>query len=977
MVPNMNNLNMRRVLKQPTLRMADGGQPPPSSFKGMFNSVKAAFTKTPEEQARATALAEYQARAAAERAPAPAPARDTAAPMGSQNVLNGRMKAEGQLRNGGELRMNTGGQPYVPGFETRNPGVVANQATSPSPGAVPFSNIRSLQPAAPVASPMPKPVVAPVAKPAAPVPFSNISSLQGPQQTFAQANADPVAAATPGVTPVAKTTPSPMGAPTVTAGVIKTGPTSFGDSAAAQSANPSQNPITLREGGSAAIDRGMGGHVPGTGHGDKIPAKYEPGEFVVSNAMLDASPGLREELHDLRGNVLAQKGMTPAEADAKAVSGKTLRAATGGLDELWHNPETNTYEPRATGRQLAVAPQPAAPVQPGTALATTADVGNNGAKVNWVAGNNAAPMHRESVANKNVPPSGSAEARAFTASGAASNAPPPGAAPKPTPPGGLRYQAGHKLGSIAAEVAANPHFKTAVKYGVPLAKAVGVGGALYQGSKTADDIDAGNYAGAVDHAGLATASLAGVGSGPLGAARAGWAGAAYLGGHMAGTQIRKNMDDTQNDGVGYAVNELLRKSGNMVGQKWGVDDSAMLAIRDNGINATPADAEKYRAARTQAPVPAPHATATTANEDAAPPAAAAPSLRAPAAAPVDWAARKAERDALTQRDIALGNNMESSRLAKDAAHSAGVDQMVDHGMRMQDKVDQERALQGAETSAASVIGNREQFLARNKNVESLRGQQSLRLQQEGENKRLGLTNAAKLASDTMHNKTLLRGQDMVSADGRYGHELTYAANKGKMAYEVGKDQRDYARNMTNDAHAQRIANNEADAKNQQNLHAEFATFLPPTMVDGKPVADTNGAAQMATAFNAKMAADHAALSAKAKAGDRRAAAALEDLEKNKHAAYGPEEKRQFVNGMKLKNLASQYHSGALNPVGGRDVATDEAPTSMRKTSDGILGFGGEYKDNTGRTYPARAIETEDGSFLGGKTRTDLRGMIQR
>ena len=32
----------------------------------------------------------------------------------------------------------------------------------------------------------------------------------------------------------------------------------------------------------------MCGDVPGEGKGDKIPAKYEPGEFVVSNAMLDA-----------------------------------------------------------------------------------------------------------------------------------------------------------------------------------------------------------------------------------------------------------------------------------------------------------------------------------------------------------------------------------------------------------------------------------------------------------------------------------------------------------------------------------------------------------------------------------------------------------------------------------------------------------------------------------------------------------------
>jgi len=78
-----------------------------------------------------------------------------------------------------------------------------------------------------------------------------------------------------------------------------------------------------------------GGTVPGKGTGDKIPALYEPGEFVVSNDMLDAAPGLREGLHDLRGNVLAAKGKTVEEADAQAVSGKTLRAVSGGaLPEL-------------------------------------------------------------------------------------------------------------------------------------------------------------------------------------------------------------------------------------------------------------------------------------------------------------------------------------------------------------------------------------------------------------------------------------------------------------------------------------------------------------------------------------------------------------------------------------------------------------------------------------------------------------------
>lgn len=91
---------------------------------------------------------------------------------------------------------------------------------------------------------------------------------------------------------------------------------------------------------------GQGGHVPGSGSGDKIPAKYEPGEFVVSNDMLDNAPGLREQLHGLRGQVLAAKGMTPAEADAKAVSGGGLRARMG-YDSLG-NPTGEEFEQTQT-----------------------------------------------------------------------------------------------------------------------------------------------------------------------------------------------------------------------------------------------------------------------------------------------------------------------------------------------------------------------------------------------------------------------------------------------------------------------------------------------------------------------------------------------------------------------------------------------------------------------------------------------------
>ena len=81
------------------------------------------------------------------------------------------------------------------------------------------------------------------------------------------------------------------------------------------------------------LKTGQGGHVPGSGKGDKIAAKYEPGEFVVSNAMLAKSPGLREMLHKLRAEALADKGMTPEEADAQALSGETIHAKDGLEDE--------------------------------------------------------------------------------------------------------------------------------------------------------------------------------------------------------------------------------------------------------------------------------------------------------------------------------------------------------------------------------------------------------------------------------------------------------------------------------------------------------------------------------------------------------------------------------------------------------------------------------------------------------------------
>lgn len=78
----------------------------------------------------------------------------------------------------------------------------------------------------------------------------------------------------------------------------------------------------LRDGGEAPVMRNAkhGGWVPGEGEGDKTRALLEKDEFVVSRDMLASAPGLREQLHDLRSNVLAAKGKSVEQADAEAVS---------------------------------------------------------------------------------------------------------------------------------------------------------------------------------------------------------------------------------------------------------------------------------------------------------------------------------------------------------------------------------------------------------------------------------------------------------------------------------------------------------------------------------------------------------------------------------------------------------------------------------------------------------------------------------
>lgn len=239
-----------------------------------------------------------------------------------------------RLREGGDLQIPTGAGMDRAGFLARNPNVQQGGAGTPAPLAP--------QPTAPAITP---PSVSPM--PAAAQPRRNefgqdmtlTDSYKRQSAALAPAPAPaaaPVAApqsfpmqrkgrgftmtALPGAAPAAApAAPEPEQPMTISNSSVLQG--------FAQEQNRAANPYGLRDGGD--LRTGQGGAVPGTGQGDKVPAKYEPGEFVVSNDMLDAQPELRQHLRGLREAVLADKGMTPEQADAKAMNGGTLRAATG------------------------------------------------------------------------------------------------------------------------------------------------------------------------------------------------------------------------------------------------------------------------------------------------------------------------------------------------------------------------------------------------------------------------------------------------------------------------------------------------------------------------------------------------------------------------------------------------------------------------------------------------------------------------
>lgn len=481
-------------------QLRDGGEVSPWSMRGIIKNVSKAFEKTPEQkqQEYAQRLAEAKARMAAREAaaaPAPAqPARETAAPMGSQSVLDRRMAAAG-LRDGGEISL--WGR--------------VKSALTPTP--------------------------------------------QTPEQAqHARDLAEYKARAA-----AARSAPAPAAQPAPAAHAL----TQYGngDATAAR-----MKAAGLQDGGT----------VPGKGTGDKIPALYEPGEFVVSNAMLDAAPQLREQLHDLRGNVLARQGKSVEQADAEAVGGKTLRAANGVATDwtsraLQGQRMTPTPTPMQSVANSLSTPQPAPVAAPQASKYTPPPVDpTTGRYAHGTQNGTPQQGPRGGANNSGVGVSGGSGAGSTNLAGGAGRTLRAGVSLEPTAGGLIRDKLlgtskdWGKVGELAGKARNLP----GVGLAGTLLKGVAAPVSAYQ---TYQDVDKGDYGSAAVH-GVDTAAGAALFTPAMPAA------AAYLGArtaYEAPQMLRDELGESGLDAVGGTINQIGLRSG-----LWGTDDSTHLASKN-------------------------------------------------------------------------------------------------------------------------------------------------------------------------------------------------------------------------------------------------------------------------------------------------------------------------------------------------------------------------------------------------------------
>jgi hypothetical protein len=287
------------------------------------------------------------------------------------------------------------------------------------------------------------------------------------------------------------------------------------------------------------------------------------------------------------------------------------------------------------------------------------------------------------------------------------------------------------------------------------------------------------------------------------------------------------------------------------------------------------------------------------------------------------AQRAAAGRAVFAKDKALADSMQAEREAKDQAGFAAQDRSVQVAQGLQAKVDQERALKNAETSATSIAGTEAEKAWRRAQVDKVRDQGTNLTNQGFETQRA----ATKLASDQqlakMGNQTTLRGQDLSYDSAIHGHNSTAASNRARMMYDIGKDQRDFAAQRSDKAFDQR----ETYAKDTR---AKLESMFTTKDSDGKSVVDKDAVASHEAGITAHIG---NLIAAAEKRGD---AATADALRQKGAAAMGEDGLQKLITQLEVKRRSQAGHSG-WNPLAGNHVdSADPSDYDVTGIKRGIL-----------------------------------------
>lgn len=518
----------------------------------------------------------------------------------------------------------------------------------------------------------------------------------------------------------------------------------------------------------------------------------------------------------------------------------------------------------------------------------------------------------------------------------ANPAPAPAGAAPPAP--ATPYQRGVGIGRQVGQFLDKPVVRGA-------SRLVGIVGTANSGFGAVNDFQSGNVAGGVENA-LDAAASAG-GSGAFGPAGVGL-GIAYGGGKLAGTGIYNALGDTTKEGIGRFLNRGAQLFGG------GVDDSALRALNQKGLAATPADAAGIRAGGGGAGRP-PTPTNNIPGAPQGPGSDYAPGLAAVQAALIQ------EREAAKGSGFGGGGNVISGQglragsptldaqvAAARAAAAArgestdldkpgGVTTLGGDGFGILSKAYQDQ--RNASFNLSSI--NPETRRAGEKQLADFNAQKLQESKTRGDLQAEGIRAGVSLRGQDI----TARGQDIDSADKRFTSAATLEGNRARLQFDLNKDSRDFGlRRETEDRQARQSS--------QESLRKRLESMNVTEDKDGNAVVDRRAVAEQEAGIQGFL---------KSKAAEARVKGRpdiAEQIEKQGVDTLGPQQFSEVTQALKLKSIARD--SAGIGAFSGQFIESGD-PSGYRIVGETTSAAGVPlYKLANGTTVPKRKVDFDKG-----------------